>query len=795
MGENYLDENLNIFLSEILDQAVNGILIIDPKKDNNPIIYANKSFYKMFDYKEDEVIGKNYRFLQTNQKKQKSIDEIRKAIKEEKSITTIVKNQKKNGVIIHCELTISPIFDENNKLQFFLGIQKDVTREVEITNKMNIAQRLANIGTWEYDIANNNLFWSDQIYKIFEINKSKFEPSYEYFLNAIHPEDKEMVNNAYLNSLETKKPYAIQHRLKMKDGRIKYVEEKCDNYFDKNGNPYRSVGTVQDISQIKEIEYELKRTISLFESYKIAMDKSSIVSKSDLEGKITYVNDNLCKISGYTKEELIGKPHSIIRHPDNPKSIFEDLWSTIKSKKVWKKTLKNITKNGDYYWVDITIVPILDDKNNINEYIGIRHDVTKTIEQQKKLDTIVNTDVLTNLGNRYKLINDINKSTNPALAIINIDRFSEINDFYGYVIGDKILKKFAKKLNDIKNSNNCNIYRLHSDEFVIFYENINSDLFLQKIEFINTQLKKENFYIDNEDFINLHFTIAISFEEKSRILNTATMTIKIAKQHNKDILVYKDEISLDKEYENNIKWTKLIKDAIEKDNILPVYQPIINNKTLKDEKYEALVRMKKEEKLISPYFFLEISKKTKFYNQITKIMIEKTIEKFKDLEFNFSINLTIEDILNAEIKEFIYKILSDSQIGKRIVFEIVESESIENFAIVLEFIKKVKSFGCKIAIDDFGTGYSNFEYLLKLKADFIKIDGSLIKNIDKDILSEKVCKNIVNFAKDLGMKTIAEFVENESILKKVQELGIDYSQGYLFSAPFESLKNINLKKV
>lgn len=253
------------------------------------------------------------------------------------------------------------------------------------------------------------------------------------------------------------------------------------------------------------------------------------------------------------------------------------------------------------------------------------------------------------------------------------------------------------------------------------------------------------------------------------------------------MIVYDDNISLDKEYKNNIKWTKSIKEAIEKDNILAVYQPIINNKTMKIQKYEALVRLKKEDALISPYFFLEISKKTKFYNQITKIMIEKTINQFKNLNYNFSINLTIEDILNNEIKNYIYEVLSNSGIGERLVFEIVESESIENFDIVLDFIKKVKAYGCKIAIDDFGTGYSNFEYLLKLKADFIKIDGSLIKNIDKDILSEKVCRNIVNFAKDLGMKTIAEFVENESILQKVKELGIDYSQGYYFSAPIENL--------
>lgn len=272
---------------------------------------------------------------------------------------------------------------------------------MELANKMTTSQKLANIGSWEYDIINNNLYWSDQIYKIFEVDKDVFEPSYEYFLSIIHPDDKRKVDKAYLNSLKTKKSYSIQHRLLMKDGRIKYVEEKCDNYFDKDGHPYKSVGTVQNITQIKKIENELKKTISFFESYKIAMNKSSIVSKADLSGRITYVNDNLCEISGYKQEELIGKPHSIIRHPDNPKSIFKDLWNTIKSKKVWKNTLKNITKNGDYYWVDITIVPILDAENNINEYIAIRHDITKTIEQQKKLDNIANTDTLTKLGNRY----------------------------------------------------------------------------------------------------------------------------------------------------------------------------------------------------------------------------------------------------------------------------------------------------------------------------------------------------------------------------------------------------------
>jgi len=169
-------------------------------------------------------------------------------------------------------------------------------------------------------------------------------------------------------------------------------------------------------------------------------------------------------------------------------------------------------------------------------------------------------------------------------------------------------------------------------------------------------------------------------------------------------------------------------------------------------------------------------------------MIKKSFDTFKDTDLEFSVNLTIEDILNKDIKLYIFAMLKEYNIGKRVVFEIVESESIVNFQEVIEFIQKSKSYGCKIAIDDFGTGYSNFEYLLKLKADFIKIDGSMIKNIDTDLDAQTVVSTIVDFAKKMKIKTIAEFVENESIYNTVKALGIDYSQGYYFSEPKRELQ-------
>jgi len=528
----------------------------------------------------------------------------------------------------------------------------------------------------------------------------------------------------------------------------------------------------------------LSHNIAFLKSHQIALDESSIVSKSDLKGIITYVNDNFCRITGYTQEEILGKHHNIVRHPENSKEEFAQLWETIQDKKVWKGRLKNRGKTSDY-WVDMTILPILDENNNVVEYIAVRSDITQMVEQQTKLDTIANTDSLTGYGNRYKLRQDIKQSSNPALALIDIDGFSQINDFYGHEIGDIVLQTFGDLVAKLIAKDRYKLYHLQGDEFVVFNQDVPKELFVEKMHHLTSQILSSKIEVEGEEF-NINVTVALSFELK-QILTTADMALKVGKREGKNFTIYSEKISLNDEYENNIKWAKKIKEAIEKDKFVPVFQPIVNNANGKYEKYESLVRLEDEGRLISPYFFLEIAKKSKHYTDITKVMLSKSFETFKDKELEFSINITIEDILNQDIQTLVFATLEKYQSGSRVVFEIVESESIENFEEVTRFIQKIKTYGCKVAIDDFGTGYSNFEYLIKLKANYIKIDGSLIKDIDSNQASQIVVKNIVQFAKDLEMKTIAEFVENESVLNKIKEFGIDYSQGYYFSQPKREL--------
>jgi EAL domain-containing protein (putative c-di-GMP-specific phosphodiesterase class I) len=225
-----------------------------------------------------------------------------------------------------------------------------------------------------------------------------------------------------------------------------------------------------------------------------------------------------------------------------------------------------------------------------------------------------------------------------------------------------------------------------------------------------------------------------------------------------------------------------LRKALANGDIIPYYQPIVD-KEGNITKYEALMRVKIDDKIVSPFMFMDLIKEAKLYDEFSKLMIKKVFEDAKsDKLHKVSLNLSFLDISNAEIREFILDLLQKSQIGEKITFEILESESLENINIVTEFIKKVKEFGVTIAIDDFGSGYSNFVNILTIKPDFIKIDGSLIKNIQKPEYYE-IVKLINNFAKKFDILTVAEFVENREIFDILIEIGIDCFQGYYFYKP------------
>ncbi len=398
-------------------------------------------------------------------------------------------------------------------------------------------------------------------------------------------------------------------------------------------------------------------------------------------------------------------------------------------------------------------------------------------------------DRLTSLPNRLKLIEDIERlSSNSSihLALINIDAFKDINDLYGYEIGDTILVQVSKRIREFCSDKNS-VYKLPNDEFAVLttLEISEEEFFLGIKNLLNTTSK--NKFEEGNYSIFISFSCGIASNKKALLIKANT-ALQIAKNNAKNIIIYRDSLDAKEQIAKNVDTLLILKEAIAHDRITPFFQPIYNTRSRRIEKYESLMRIIKEDgSIIIPFAFLDIAIKSKLYHEVTKAMIIKTFAFFKDKEYEFSINLSILDIQNQETLKFILMQIQAFDTPQHIVFEILESHKIENYQEMKGFIKEVKRYGCKIAIDDFGSGYSNFSHIFELNVDYLKIDGSLVKFITTDESLRVIVKTIVNFASNLGLETIAEFVEDKDSFELLEKMGVDFVQGYYIGKPDSEL--------
>ena len=518
-----------------------------------------------------------------------------------------------------------------------------------------------------------------------------------------------------------------------------------------------------------------------------------------MDMSIQYVNPAFCKLLGYSPDELYGT--SITEHLGDL-SILTTCMSEVQSCG-YCKDQETIFKRKDGSTIQISknVQALYDENGDIHSFLVSIRDMTALHKLNKEL-LESKSDILTNLPNRRKLLSDIDTLDSPFnIIVINIDSFKEINTFYGHQIADQLLIVFANELlNYAKDMKNATVYKLPVDEYVILVQSTcSNEEVTQCIHDLSLTLNQK-IYLAEEQEISLNVTIGIassrntdkaSYANKDVIAH-AHMALKLAKKTRKDYLYYNESFHIKESYENNLLWIKRLRDALANDRVVPFYQPIVNAKTLKIEKYEALVRIVEEDgTVIPPIQFLEISKKVRLYHQITMVMIDKVFaEMFHHPTLQCSINLSIEDIQDAQMNNYIIDKTKQCPYSDRIIFEILESEGIENYETINTFITEIKKYGVKVAIDDFGAGYSNFVYITKLDIDYIKIDGSIIRNIDTDITSQIITKTIIDFASQLNIKTVAEFVHSQSVHNYLQTLSLSNLQGYYFGEPSPTiLKN------
>ena len=419
----------------------------------------------------------------------------------------------------------------------------------------------------------------------------------------------------------------------------------------------------------------------------------------------------------------------------------------------------------------------------------------KTFDEQvqvktKEIQNRLYYDELTNLKNRTALEDDIKDNDFVSIALIDIDAFDDINELYGFSTGNLVLIEVANILNEFSLKYSVSVYRIYGNVYCLADKKMMGfSKYNEFIEELCKLFKNRPIFIEQLDldiFINITVGISIAQEEP---IKTAGIALKKAKKTNLPFFVYNNDIDTKEIIKKSMYWRDKLKKSIEENEVTPFYQAIFDrNKNI--VKYETLMRIKdKNEKgetiYLSPYLFLDISVKTKQYLQLSNQVISKALIDLSKTDKQISINLSFKDILDDEFITSLDKNLDkiSNEDKPRIVFEILESDYISDYTLLEDFILKYRNQGIKIAIDDFGTGYSNFAHILKIRPNYIKIDGSLIKNLNTDKNSYEMVKSVIEFSRALNIKTIAEYIHSEDVFNSALELGVDEFQGFYLAEP------------
>lgn len=408
-------------------------------------------------------------------------------------------------------------------------------------------------------------------------------------------------------------------------------------------------------------------------------------------------------------------------------------------------------------------------------------------ERTRQLEEKMVTDELTGLLSRRKLDEILTNGDEHTVLLCDIDNFDHFNASYGYRFGDKILIAMAKLFTENR-PEDATLFRINGDQLIYLFKECDHKRASKIAADMVAKVQNHPFLIDGID-VNLTCTIGIARGKQEEPLIHAHTAVKETRQIGKNRFeIYNSTSQLEATQKRNLEWAKKVKLALKDNMIIPYFQPIVNNYTGKVEKYECLARLVDANEIISPAFFIEPARLIGLLPHITRTMIEKCCAYFQERSENFTINITEHDLKEGYLPDYLSKMTEKYSIKpERLTLEILENISSEGTEEALNQLMQFKEMGFTIALDDFGSETSNFSRLRNLQVDYIKIDGSYIKNLDTDENSMKIVQTITKFAELIDAKVIAEYVHSEAVEKAVRNLWIHYSQGYYFGEPVKEI--------
>jgi diguanylate cyclase (GGDEF)-like protein/PAS domain S-box-containing protein len=779
----------------LLEAAPDAILGVDR---SGAIALANLRVEELFGYARGELVGEAIEMLVPPEARERHQGQ-REGYQGAPRVRAMgegqeLRGRRKDGTEFPVEISLSPL--SANGDVFVMAIVRDVSERKEAEAELRMtkdrleeAQRLARLGSWEWDIANEKVIWSDELFRIYGLEPGEIEPTYERFLERVHPDDRDAVDDRNRKAFADHRPFEDVKRARRPDGSEFLMRTQGEVVEDADGNPIRMLGICEDVTIEKRAEEAQAMLASVVHS-----SDDAIITRG-LDGQVTSWNPGAEQLYGYEEQEMVGREWGTLIPEDTRSAEDDAVRRAIAGERVEHYETRRRRKDGSLIDVSVTVSPLRDAEGAVIGIATIARDITERKRFEAQLKHLANNDPLTGLYNRYRFEEELAEELAAgeryggagAVLVLDLDNFKYVNDGFGHGAGDEVLRGMAELLRGRLRRSDV-LARLGGDEFAILLHGADEGHARSVAQVLLEQVRAYTPQVEGQP-VRMTASIGVTLIDQGAsnpgdLMADADRAMYDAKESGRDRVTFLDAEDRNSGPGGGRGWEHRIRTALDEDRFELHLQPIVELASGEVTQGELLVRMRGDDGLIPPHAFLGDAERLGLIHAIDGWVVGQAIELLAlQPDISLEVNLSGRSTGDEQILRLIRGELEQSGVApERLIFEITETAAIASIDQARRFAEALRDLGCRFALDDFGAGFGSFYYLKHIPVDFLKIDGDFVRS-PRSQADDLVVESIVHMAKGLGKQTIAEFVEDEGTLEALRAQGVDYAQGFHVGRP------------